>query len=146
MYGGLRQRGEGYLERKNRGFNMSLKYNGHNLAFAKQLRKNMTSQEKHLWYDFLKDYHPRFQRQKPIDNFIADFFCDRAKLIVEIDGVQHLTEEGKQKDEFRTEILEGYDLKVIRFTNHQIDTNFTVVCRYIDKKVKEETEDKNALD
>ena len=78
----------------------------------------------------------RFQRQKAIDNFIADFYCHKAKLIIEIDGSQHYTEEGRQKDEFRTEILEWYDLKVIRFTNRQINTNFSGVCEYIDSAVK----------
>ena len=78
----------------------------------------------------------RFQRQKAIDQFIADFYCHEAKLIVEIDGSQHHTEEGRQNDEFRTFILEGYGLKVIRFTNRQIDTNFHGVCRYIDSVVQ----------
>ena len=118
------------------GVNMSLAYNKKNIAFAKTLRKNATPQEKHLWYDFLANYAVRFQRQKAIDNFIADFYCHRAKLVIEIDGAQHYTEEGAQKDEFRTEILEGYDLKVIRFTNRQINTNFRGVCEYIDTVVK----------
>ena len=115
---------------------MPLIYNGKNIALAKNLRINATPQENHLWYDFLSKYEVRFQRQKAIDNFIADFYCYRAKLIIELDGSQHFTEEGKQKDEFRTEILEGYDLKVIRFTNRQIDTNFKGVCEYIDLVVK----------
>ena len=118
------------------GVNTSLAYNKKNIAFAKTLRKNATPQEKHLWYDFLANYAVRFQRQKAIDNFIADFYCHRAKLVIEIDGAQHYTEEGAQKDEFRTEILEGYDLKVIRFTNCQINTNFRGVCEYIDTVVK----------
>jgi very-short-patch-repair endonuclease len=115
---------------------MSLDYNEKNIPLAKNLRKNATPQENHLWYDFLSKYEVRFQRQKAIDNFIADFYCHNAKLIIEIDGAQHYTPEGKQKDEFRTEILEGYDLKVIRFTNDQIDRNFEGVCRYIDRVVK----------
>ena len=115
---------------------MSLDYNEKNITLAKNLRKNATPQEKHLWYDFLAKYEVRFQRQKAIDNFIADFYCHKAKLIIEIDGSQHYTEEGKQKDGFRTEILEGYDLKVIRFTNRQINTNFRGVCAYIDSAVK----------
>ena len=115
---------------------MSLAYNQKNIILAKNLRKNATSQENHLWYDFLSKYEIRFQRQKAIDNFIADFYCHEAKLIVEIDGSQHCSEEGLQKDEFRTEILDGYDLKVIRFTNRQIDTNFYGVCEYIDEVVK----------
>ena len=116
---------------------MRLKYKGQNIALAKSLRKNATPQENHLWYDFLSKYKVRFQRQKAIGDFIADFYCHNAKLIIEIDGSQHYTEEGRRKDAFRTEILEGYDLKVIRFTNRQIDTNFSGVCRYIDAVVKE---------
>ena len=115
---------------------MSLEYNKTNISLAKILRKNATHHENHLWYDFLSKYEVRFQRQKAIDNFIADFYCHKAKLIIEIDGSQHYTEEGKQKDEFRTEILEGYDLKLIRFTNTQIKTNFRGVCEYIDTVVK----------
>ena len=115
---------------------MPLPYNGNNIPLAKGLRRNATKQENHLWYDFLSTYTIRFQRQKAIDNFIADFYCHQAKLIIEIDGSQHYTSEGKAKDDFRTEILEGYDLKIIRFTNHQIDTNFRDVCEYIDKIVK----------
>ena len=115
---------------------MSLDYNQKNIPLAKILRKQATPQENHLWYDFLSKYEVRFQRQKAIDNFIADFYCHKAKLIIEIDGSQHYTEEGKQKDEFRTEILEGYDLKVIRLTNHQINVNFSAVCEYIDAAVK----------
>ena len=116
---------------------MPLKYNGKNIILAKNLRKNATPQENHLWYDFLSKYEVRFQRQKSIDNFIADFYCYKAKLIIEIDGSQHYTEYGFQKDEFRTEILEGYGLKIIRFTNKQIDNNFYEVCDYIDMVVKE---------
>ena len=116
---------------------MSLDYNKKNVVLAKNLRKMATRQEKHLWYDFLAKYQPRFQRQKAIDNFIADFYCHEAKLIIEIDGSQHFTEKGQQKDAFRTEILEGYDLRVIRFSNRQINTNFHGVCAYIDDVVKE---------
>ena len=115
---------------------MSLDYNQKNITLAKNLRKNATPQENHLWYDFLSRYETRFQRQKAIDNFIADFYCHKAKLVIEIDGSQHYTKEGRQNDDFRTEILKGYDLKVIRFTNRQIDTNFNGVCKYIDAVVK----------
>jgi len=111
---------------------MPLKYNGKNVILAKQLRKNATIFEKRLWYDFLSKYKIRFQRQKTIDNFIADFYCHKAKLIIEIDGSQHFSEQGKKYDCFRTEKLEGYDLKIIRFTNDQIKENFYGVCEYID--------------
>ena len=121
---------------------MSLKYNSENIEHAKELRKNATRQEKHRWYDFLSRYPVRFQRQKAIDRFIADFYCHRAGLVIEIDGKQHGTEEGEARDAFRTEVLEGYDLKVIRFTNRQIDDNFIGVCGYIDRVVKELTGEK----
>ena len=111
---------------------MSLDYNKKNIVLAQNLRKNATKQEKHLWYDFLSNYKPRFQRQKAIDNFIADFYCHEAKLIIEIDGSQHFTDNGLAKDKRRTEILEGYDLKVLRFTNSEIDKEFYWVCEQID--------------
>ena len=115
---------------------MSLDYNKKMIPLARELRKNATPQEKHLWYDFLANYEVRFQRQKAIDNFIADFYCHQAKLIIELDGAQHFTEEGKLRDELRTEILERYGLKVIRFTNREIDTKFSAVCEAIDAAVK----------
>ena len=118
---------------------MPLNYNSENIELAKSLRKNMTPQEKHLWYDYLAGYKPNFQRQKSIDNFIADFYCQKAKLIIEIDGTGHFTEEGRRKDALRTEILEKYGLIVIRFTNRQIDKNFKDVCSEIDKTVKSRT-------
>ncbi len=115
---------------------MSLNYNKKNIILARILRTSATPQENRLWYDFLSNYSVRFQRQKAIDDFIADFYCHKAGLVVEIDGSQHYDREGKEKDEFRTEILNGYNLKVIRFTNWQVDTNFHGVCLYIDAVVK----------
>ena len=119
---------------------MPLIYDGSIIPLAKELRKNMTPQEKHLWYDFLSKYDFRFQRQKTIDNFIADFYCYKARLIVEVDGSQHYTPEGRKKDNFRTSILEGYDLMVLRVTNWQVETNFDGVCKFIDKIVKQRIE------
>jgi very-short-patch-repair endonuclease len=119
---------------------MSLPYNGKNKPLAKVLRKNATRQENQLWYDFLSTYPVKFRRQRMIDNFIADFYCKEAKLIIEIDGSQHYSMQGLQKDQYRTDILEGYDLKVIRITNQQIDKNFYQVCLYIDQIVKESIE------
>ena len=115
---------------------MSLPYNHERIEFARQLRKDMTPQECRLWYDFLATYEIRFQRQKSIDDYIADFYCHRAKLVIEIDGSQHYTDEGKERDQFRTEVLEVYGLNVIRFSNHQVDFQFEGVCRYIDQTVK----------
>ena len=113
-----------------------LKKNNELLNVARILRRNMTRQEKHLWYDFLKYYEIKFQRQRPIDEFIADFYCQKANLVIEIDGNQHYSQDGIQKDTFRTERLELYGLTVIRLTNHQIDNEFYDVCEFIDKTVK----------
>ena len=115
---------------------MPLPYNGKNTILAKNLRKYATKQEKHLWYDFLRDYEIKFQRQRTIDNFIADFYGQKANLIIEIDGSQHYTEKGITKDIYRTEKLEEYGLTVIRFTNNQIEEDFYAVCEYIDNTVK----------
>lgn len=104
---------------------------------ARMLRKNMTKQEKHLWYDYLSTYPVRWYKQRIIENFIVDFYCSNAKLIVELDGSQHYTEQGKSHDEERTAILNSYGLEVLRFSNNDIDTNFEGVCMMIDKVVNE---------
>ena len=115
---------------------MSLKYNGKLIPRAKELRKNGTSQEKHLWYDFLRTYPIRFQRQKTIDGFIVDFYCHRARLIVELDGGHHYTDDGIAYDEERTQILSKYNLEVLRFSNFDVDKNFNDVCAMIEEVVK----------
>jgi very-short-patch-repair endonuclease len=116
---------------------MSLDYNKKLIPRAKELRKNMTKQEKHLWYDYLAKYPVRFQRQKTIDNFIVDFYCHKAHLVIEVDGSQHYTEDGIVNDENRTKILNAYSIDVLRFSNFDIERNFEGVCRKIDKTVKE---------
>lgn len=116
---------------------MSKEYNRENISRARELRKNMTPQEKKLWYDFLRVHEMRFQRQKCVGGFVADFYCHKAKLVIEIDGAQHYTPEGRKADEFRTEILEEFGLTVIRFTNGQVNENFRGVCEYINKIVGE---------
>ena len=116
---------------------MSLKYNGNLIPRAKELRKNATRQENHLWYDFLRTYPVRFQRQKTIDRFIADFYCHKARLVIELDGCQHYTDEGLAYDEERTNVLNTYNLEVLRFSNLDIDRNFNGVCTIIDEKIKE---------
>ena len=107
------------------------------LANAKQLRRDMTRHEKRLWYDFLRYYPIKIYKQRIIDNFIADFYCHKAKLVIEIDGSHHYTPEGKAYDENRTEILERYGLYVLRFSNLDIDERFQGVCYVIDKTIKE---------
>ena len=104
---------------------------------AIELRKTMTPQERHLWHDFLKNYPVRFLRQKVIASYIADFYCAKAKLVVELDGSQHYTEDALEYDEIRTKIFEQFDLQVIRYSNFDINDNFNGVCEDIDKIVKE---------
>ena len=117
---------------------MSLPYNSNLISRAKELRKNATPQEKHLWYDYLHSYPVRFQRQKPIDSFIVDFYCHAARLVIELDGSQHYTEEGKAYDAERTRIMTGFGLTVLRFSNTEIDRSFGAVCDKIDRTVQEQ--------
>ena len=112
-------------------------YNSTMRETARKLRKDMTKQEKHLWYDYLKDCSVKWYRQRSIDRFIVDFFCYKARLVIELDGSQHYTEDGIAYDSIRTDILEKYDLEVLRFTNIEIDRNFYGVCELIDRKVRE---------
>ena len=111
-------------------------YNKTNIPLAKHLRKNMTPWEKKLWYQFLRSYPVRFQRQKAIGNYIADFYCAKAQLVVELDGGEHYTPEQIERDKIRTTELENMNLTVLRFLNRDIDRNFSAVCEYIDLIVK----------
>ena len=113
-----------------------MKHNKILTPYAKNLRKNMTNQEKHLWYDFLRNYKYRFLRQKIIENYIVDFYCAKAKLVIEIDGGQHYTPEALEYDKFRTVVIEKYGLRVIRITNTDIDKNFEGVCEMINEEVE----------
>ena len=111
---------------------MERKHNPKLTANARKLRKEMTKEEKHLWYDFLRDYPVRFLRQKVIDNYIVDFYCSKAKLIIELDGSQHYEDAGLKNDKIRTTILQNRDLMVIRIPNNEVMRNFSGVCEYID--------------
>ena len=111
-------------------------YDKNNIAYAKELRKNMTPWERKLWYEFLRSYPIRFQRQKAIGNYIVDFYCAKACLAVELDGGGHYNAEQAEKDDLRTRDLERMGLKVIRICNSDIDRNFYGVCEYIDMTVK----------
>lgn len=119
---------------------MPLPYNKKLTPRAIALRKAATPQENKLLYRFLNKYPVRFNRQKPIDNFVADFYCDTAKLIIELDGSQHYAEGGLLYGEARSRTLEHYDLQVLRFTNSDVDKNFNIVCKQIDETVKQRTE------
>ena len=116
---------------------MDRKYNKYNIQIARTLRKNMTKEERHLWYDFLRNYPVKFTRQKVLGRYIVDFYCAQANLVIELDGSQHYEENEKQKDAERTKYLESYNLSVIRIPNNYINNNFRGVCEFIDKKVKQ---------
>ena len=116
---------------------MERKYNKNLIPNAKSLRKNMTKEERHLWYDFLRDYPVKFRRRAVINQYIADFYCPEAKLIIELDGSQHFEEKGIEYDEKRTAFLEQYGLTVIRIANNMIHKQFKEVCEYIDHTVKQ---------
>ena len=116
---------------------MDRKHNKQIVPVAKMLRKNMTVEEKRLWYGFLRTYSVRFSRQKVLGKYIADFYCAEAKLIIELDGSQHYDERIKTCDEERTAYLEKYGLKVVRIDNREIRENFYNVCEYIDMLVRQ---------
>ena len=119
---------DGYMEQ-----NRKLKNN------AQDLRKNMTKEEAHVWYQFLCRYTPRFRRQYVIGNYIVDFYCHQAKLVVELDGSQHCEPEEEKRDKNRTAYLESLGLQVLRFSNLDVMRRFRSVCEVIDAAVQERT-------
>ena len=96
----------------------------------------MTKEERHLWYDFLKTYPVQFNRQVPFENYIVDFYCFQAKLVVELDGSQHYEPEEMEYDQERTAYLESLGLTVLRFSNLDIIKRFRAVCEMIDNIVQ----------
>ncbi len=116
---------------------MQAKHNKRLVPLAKQLRREMTKEERHLWYDFLRTYPVRFSRQKVLGRYIADFYSAQAKLVIELDGTQHYEGSGERRDAERTAFLEGYGLRVIRIPNNEVARNFSGVCEYIDMAVRQ---------
>ena len=105
------------------------------LRLSQNLRKNMTKEERHLWYDFLKTYSVQFKRQYPIGGYIVDFYCYQAKLIVELDGSQHYDPDAIEYDKKRTAYIQAQGFSVLRFTNRDIKERFRSVCEAIDNAV-----------
>ena len=116
---------------------MERKHNKDLTESAKILRNNMTKEEKHLWYDYLRKCPVKFSRQKVLGKYIADFYSAEAKMVIELDGSQHYEKENRIYDEKRTRFLEEYDLKVTRIPNCEINNNFEGICRYLDKKIEQ---------
>ena len=125
--------------RKRQGFNMNnytkFKHNPTLTPEARELRKNQTPEEKKLWYQFLKPFPVSILRQKVIDRFIVDFYCAKAKLVIEIDGGYHEEYYQNAADEERTKVLEAYGCKVIRFTNEDVNRRFDEVCKTIESEI-----------
>lgn len=117
------------------------KHNKQIVGTARMLRKNMTKEEKHLWYDYLRLHPARFSRQKILGKYIVDFYSAKLKLVIELDGSQHFTEEAIRYDNERTEFLKNYDLKVIRIPNWEINQNFDGVCEYLNEILSDSAED-----
>jgi len=116
---------------------MSLIYSKELIQHAKELRTNMTRQERKLWYEFLKTYPIRFQRQKTIQQYIVDFYCHQARIAIELDGSQHYDPKIIEYDAKRTRQLNGLSVEILRFSNLDIERNFVGVCTVIHNKVQE---------
>ena len=102
---------------------------------AQYLRKNMTDEECHLWYDFLKSLPITIKRQKIIENYIVDFYCASCKIIIELDGSQHYEDPGIAKDAIRDQRLREKGYEILRYSNRDIKFNFQGVCEDIYKNL-----------
>ena len=117
-----------------------LPYNPRLVGRAKELRKRMTPAESKLWHHYLRKFKFRVLRQRPIDNFIVDFYCAELKLVIEVDGSGHSTLEGKEYDIHRTQILESHGLSVLRFTNDKVLQHIEDVIQRIEEYLPGEEE------
>lgn len=106
-------------------------------GISKVLRKNMTVQEKRLWYDCLKNLPQTVNRQKVIGKYIVDFYCASANLVIELDGNQHATEKGLVRDAERDAYLNSLGIYVLRIGNYEVDTNFNGVCEGVEAIINE---------
>ena len=113
-----------------------LSYDGRNKPFARKLRREMTKQERRLWYDCLRTFPVTFRRQKQFGYYIVDFYCAACNLVVEIDGSQHYEPEKEAQDADRTAYLNGIGLEVVRFSNYDVDAHFDGVCATIERIVQ----------
>lgn len=107
---------------------------------AQELRRNMTKEERHLWYDFLKKLPVKFNRQKVIGRYIVDFYSAEAKLVIELDGAQHYEEQSREKDIMRDAYLNSLGILVLRYTNIEFHKNFEGICKDILIKISMRTE------
>ena len=115
----------------------------HNKALipnARTLRRNMTKEERHLWYDFLRNHPAKVVRQRVFGNYIVDFYCAAANLVIELDGSQHYEPSAAEKDAQRTAYLQEHGLTVIRIPNNEVMQNFRGVCEYLEQFLARNTE------
>lgn len=127
----------GLEKQQKRGVRMTVRKNSNMLPRAKELRRDMTPQERKLWYLFLQKYPVKIYKQRIIESYIVDFYCASAKLVIEIDGSQHYTDSGTDYDQQRSRTLERYGLQVLRFSNREINTQFPLVCQAIHQAIQE---------
>ena len=114
---------------------MNEKANKELTSISKILRKKMTKEERHLWYDFLKDLPVTINRQKVIGKYVVDFYCASAKIVIELDGSQHYEEKAQFKDKERDAFLRSLGLKVLRYSNYDLNKHFDGVCNDILKHI-----------
>ena len=108
---------------------------------SQRLRKEMTKEERHLWFDFLKDLPITVNRQKVIGRYVVDFYCAEADLVIELDGSQHFEQDGLTDDKKRDEYLRLKGLEVVRYPNNQINEDFEAVCVDILNRVEKSSLD-----
>ena len=116
--------------------------NLHNPALrsnSQRLRREMTKEERHLWYDFFKKYPFTTHRQKVFGHYIVDFYIASAKIVIELDGSQHYAEENKEKDQNRDLFLQRLGILVLRYSNADISQRFEGICEDILRHVRERT-------
>ena len=113
-----------------------IKYNQNLKNLARNLRNNMTKEERKLWYEYLRNCKVRFLRQRPIGNYIVDFYSPKEKIVIELDGGQHYEEKAKLNDIERDNFLQSQGLTVLRYTNLDVDKNFEGVCLDIERCLK----------
>ena len=124
---------------------MTIPKDNSQLETARQLRREMTPQERKLWYLFLRTYPVKVYKQRIIGKFIVDFYCASAKLVIEVDGSQHYDPSKQENDRKRTEYLSGYDILVLRIPNNEVMHNFSGVCQFIDYHVNQRLCNKGPL-
>ena len=111
-------------------------YNKNLIGYSQNLRREMTPEERHLWYDFLKNLPITVNRQKIIGNYIADFYVASKKIVIELDGKQHYRDDNKLSDMERDAYMRSVGITVLRYRNDYIRSNFEWVCRDIMKHIE----------